>query len=161
MTFFCGARPFDLRKPEVEDQLSALVLSSPQAWRSPADPKDPKAAKKAADAPDAAASGYQAIAVSGRYQRDGVETRIFAVGDSDFASNRYLRSLYNLDLFMNGVHWALAREPQIVLRPKVRDTVQFPLPVQDSLQMLYGVGLLLPELLLIAGGVLWLRQRSA
>jgi hypothetical protein len=48
-----------------------------------------------------------------------------------------------------------------VLRPKVRDTVQFPLPVQDSLQMLYGVGLLLPELLLIAGGVLWLRQRSA
>jgi len=59
------------------------------------------------------------------------------------------------------VHWALAREPQIVLRPKVRDTVQFPLPVQDSLQMLYGVGLLLPELLLIAGGVLWLRQRSA
>ncbi len=90
-----------------------------------------------------------------------METRIFAVGDSDFASNRYLRALYNLDLVMNGVHWALEREAQIALRPKIRDTVQFPLPVQDSLRMLYGVGLLLPELLLIAGGVLWLRQRSA
>jgi hypothetical protein len=59
------------------------------------------------------------------------------------------------------VHWALQREPQIALRPKVRDTVQFPLPVQDSLQMLYGVGLLLPEVLLIVGGTLWLRRRSA
>lgn len=157
MTFFCGARPFDLRKPQIDDQLTALVLSSPQAWRSP----DPKRLKKAGAEPPGVAHGYQALAVSGRYLRDKVETRIFAVGDSDFASNRYLRSLYNLDLIMNGVHWALAREPQIVLRPKIRDTVQFPLPVQDSLRMLYGVGLLLPELLLIAGGVLWLRQRSA
>ena len=155
MTFFCGARPFDLHKPEVDDQLTALALSSPQAWRTP-----PLKGHKVPD-PDGAPRGYQAIAVSGRYLRGGVETRIFAVGDSDFASNRYLRSLYNLDLIMNGVHWALAREPQIVLRPKIRDTVQFPLPVQDSLQMLYGVGLLLPELLLIAGGIVWLRKRSA
>ncbi|HVH19821.1 MAG TPA: GldG family protein [Myxococcota bacterium] len=157
MTFFCGARPFDLSKPQVDDELTALALSSPKAWRS----DDPKRLKQTSAEPEGVARGYQPIAVSGRYLRDGVETRIFAVGDSDFASNRYLRSLYNLDLVMNGVHWALAREPQIVLRPKVRDTVQFPLPVQDSLQMLYGVGLLLPELLLIAGGVLWLRQRSA
>ena len=35
------------------------------------------------------------------------------------------------------------------------------LPVQNSLQMLYGVGLLLPELLLIVAGALWLRRRAA
>jgi hypothetical protein len=55
----------------------------------------------------------------------------------------------------------MQREPAIALRPKLRTVVQFPLPVSDSLQMLYGVGLLLPELLLIAGGIVWLRRRAA
>jgi hypothetical protein len=157
MTFFCGVRPFDLRKPQVDDKLTAVVYSSPRAWRT----ADLSRLTRAEPAPEGVKRGYQVIAASGLYRRHGVETRIFAVGDSDFASNRYLRSLYNLDLVMNGVHWALAREPQITLRPKIRDTVQFPLPVQNSLELLYGVGLLLPELLLLAGGTLWIRQRGA
>ena len=37
----------------------------------------------------------------------------------------------------------------------------FPVPLQQSLQALYGVGLLVPEILLIAGGLVWLRQREA
>ena len=53
------------------------------------------------------------------------------------------------------------RAPQSQLRPKIRTTVQFPLPVADSLEMLYGVGLVVPEALLIAGCVVWLRQRAA
>ena len=84
-----------------------------------------------------------------------------ASGDSDFASNRYLRVLYNLDLVLNAVHWAVERESEITLRPKIRDTIQFPLPLQNSLRTLYSVGLLLPELLLIAGGIVWLRRRVA
>jgi hypothetical protein len=159
MTFFCGVRPFELRKPRVDDELHALVYASPRAWLSTDLTVLAKGVAK--QDPPPSSGSYTPIAVSGRYQRDSVETRIFAVGDSDFASNRYLRAVYNLDLVMNGVHWALAREPQITLRPKVRETVQFPLPVQNSLQMLYGVGLLLPEVLLIAAGVLWLRRRAA
>ena len=38
---------------------------------------------------------------------------------------------------------------------------QDPLPPQKTLEMLYGVGLLVPELLLITGAILWLRRRSA
>lgn len=159
MTFFCGARAFELHKPRVEDELHAVAQSSPQAWLS-----DDLGAldRRGSEVPyRGEPRGYQPIAVTGRYQRDGVETRIFAVGDSDFASNRYLRAVYNLDLIVNGVHWAAEREPQILLRPKIRSTVQFPLPVTDSLQMLYGVGLLVPEALLIAGGLVWLRRRAA
>ena len=84
-----------------------------------------------------------------------------AFGDADFASNRYLRSIYNLDLVMNAVNWATEQESGITLRPKIRDTVQFPVPLNSSVQALYGVGLLLPEVLLIAGGITWLRRRSA
>jgi hypothetical protein len=160
MTFLCGARAFELHKPEVDDELTPLVYSSPRSWRTP----DLSVLKKGVakvTAPPASALTYQPLAVAGRYRRGGVETRIFAVGDSDFASNRYLRALYNLDLVMNGVHWALEREAQIALRPKIRDTVQFPLPAQNSLQMLYGVGLLLPELLLIAAALVWRRRKSA
>jgi hypothetical protein len=159
MTFFCGARPFRLRKPRVEDELRAVAQSSPGAWLS--DDFSVLSRRGGEVAHRGEPVGYQPIAVTGRYERDGVETRIFAVGDSDFASNRYLRALYNLDLIVNGVHWTAEREPQIQLRPKIRTTVQFPLPVADSLQMLYGVGLLVPEALLMAGGLVWLRRRAA
>jgi hypothetical protein len=159
MTFFCGARSFVLRKPEVEDELTAVVLSSPRGWLT----TDLSVLERRGGNVErhGEREDYQPIAVAARYERDGVETRIFAVGDADFASNRYLRTLYNLDLAMNGVHWTAEREPQITLRPKIRSTVQFPLPVQSSLEMLYGVGLLIPEALLIAGGIVWLRRRSA
>jgi hypothetical protein len=85
-----------------------------------------------------------------------------AFGDSDFASNENLRTLYNLDLILNAVHWANENESDITLRPKNRPTpVQFPIPLTNTLQTLYGVGLLVPELLLIAGGMVWLRRRNA
>jgi hypothetical protein len=159
MTFFCGVRSFALRKPEVEDALRAVVQASPRSWLS--EDLEVLERRDAPIRPDHVRQTYHPIAVAGSYVRAGVETRILAVGDSDFASNRYLRSLYNLDLILNGVHWAAAREPAITLRPKIRPTVQFPLPVTDSLRTLYGVGLLIPELLLIAGAIVWLRRRAA
>ena len=45
-------------------------------------------------------------------------------------------------------------------RPKIRSTVQFPLPLANTLRTLYGVGLLVPELLLLGGGLVWLRSRN-
>jgi hypothetical protein len=159
MTFFTGVRSFALRKPRVEDELRSVVRAGPDSWLS--DDLSLLERHGAAIAPAAARRDYHPIAVAGRFRRDGRETRIFAVGDSDFASNRHLRALYNLDLALNGIHWTLRRESAIALRPKLRTVVQFPLPASDSLQMLYGVGLLVPELLLIAGGIIWLRRRSA
>ena len=100
--------------------------------------------------------------VAGRYTRGEHETRIVAFGDSDFASNENLRTLYNLDLILNAIHWAAENESDITLRPKNRPApVQFPIPLTDTMQTLYGVGLLVPELLLIAGGIVWLRRRNA
>jgi hypothetical protein len=66
-------------------------------------------------------------------------------------------------LVINTFHWALERENAIALHPKSggRQVNQFPVPLERSLQSLYGAGLLIPELLLIAGGLVWLRQRNA
>jgi hypothetical protein len=159
MAVFHGARAFELTKPRGEDEVRRTALSSPRAWLSP----DLSLLTSSADAPEPgdAPQGYQSLAAAGRYRRDEGETRIAVFGDGDFASNRYLRALYNLDLVLNAVHWVTEQEPEITLRPKIRTPLNFPIPLNNTVQALYGVGLLVPELLLAAGGVIWLRRRSA
>jgi hypothetical protein len=161
MTYFYGTAGFTLHKPAPDDELSRLVDSSGWAWI------DEDLGRLDDDhgtfERDDRKAGYWPLVVSGRYPRpDGGETRIVAFGDADFASNRHLRTLYNLDLVLNAVHWATENEPEITLRPKNRPTpVQFPIPLTNTLETLYGVGLLVPELLLMIGGIIWLRRRGS
>jgi hypothetical protein len=158
MTLFRGVRPLGLLKPRVEDDLRGVVLGSGRSWIHP--DASLVGARAAPARPPQASEDYYPIVAAGRYTREGGETRLVVFGDSDVASNRYLRALYNLDLVLNGVHWAVARESAITLRPKVAPVIQFPLPVQNTLTTLYGIGLLIPELLLAAGGFVWLRRRA-
>ena len=69
-------------------------------------------------------------------------------------------ALYNLDLLMNTIQWTAHREDEITIRPKALTPDQYPLTPQQSLDMLYGVGLLIPELLLAAAAWTWVRRRS-
>ena len=156
-TVFRRARAFELHKPAPGDRLEALVYTSPYAWleREPL----PPGLRALPEAPASEAPGYHPLVVAGRYPRGESEGRIVAFGDRDFASNRYLRALYNLDLVTNAAHWAVERNDRITLRPKSAGLVQFPLPLQNSLSAFYGVGLLVPELLLVVGGLVWLQGR--
>lgn len=159
MTYLPGVRPLRLRKPQITDRVRRAVMSSHRAWVT--DDLDWLARSSGRPENAGQPTGYQTLVAMGEYERDRTRTRIVAFGDAEFASNRWLRTLYNLDLALNAVHWASENEPAVTLRPKIRSTVQFPLPLDDSVQALYGVGLLLPELLLIVGGIIWLRRRSA
>jgi len=160
VTFFQNARSFELRKPRPDDRLRAAVTTSGDAWLT--HDLDAMRGKATPIPPPDTRTDYRALVAVGEYQREGAAaTRIVAFGDSDFASNRYLRALYNLDLVMNAVHWATLRDSEITLRPKSGATLQFPVPVRNSLSSFYGVGMLLPELLLVAAGLVWLRQRGA
>ena len=160
MTYFRSARPVRAaRKPQPADKLRELVYTSPRSWL--------------AVNRDAVLRGFTPVradgdrgnrrfklAASGRYPRESGEARIVVFGDSEFASNQYLRALYNMDLVLNAIHWAAQREVQIALLPKSWTPDQRPLTPRETLSMLYAVGLLVPELLLIGGGVAWLRRRS-
>jgi ABC-type uncharacterized transport system involved in gliding motility auxiliary subunit len=160
MTFFRGARSFELRKPQPGDKLVGVVFASSRSWRHP--DVGVLSSRVAPERPEGVVEGYHPLAVAAAFPREAGEARIVAFGDSDFASNRHLRTLYNLDLVLNSIHWALEREPDITLRPKTSiGTMQFPLPVANTLRMFQGLGLLLPELLLIGAAVIWLRRRSA
>jgi len=157
MTFFHGARTFVLRKPEPSDRLETVVYASGESWLQ--ENPWPPSMRLAPQRPPGIRTDYYPIAATGQYRRPGGRARIVAFGDSDFASNRFLRALYNLDLVVNAIHWAVEREPAITLRPKGARLVQFPVPIQSSLTALYGVGLLIPELLILAAGLAWLRRR--
>lgn len=158
-TFFRRARAFELRKPEPSDRIEPVVHASGESWlyRAP----DGKPPSTTPERPADARRDYYALVATGIYERGGRQTRIVAFGDSDLASNRYLRALYNLDLVVNAVHWSVQREAAITLRPKATRVMQFPVPIQNSLTALYGVGLVVPEVLLLMGGLIWLRRRAA
>jgi hypothetical protein len=161
MTFFRSARSFRLRKPEVEDRLVAVALASLRSWLEP----DLSVLERRTppERPRDETGDYHNLVVAGSYQRGERETRIVAFGDTEIASNHDLRALYNLDLVMNAVHWATAREPAITLRPKVAVSgrMQFPIPLQNTFTRFQSLGLLLPELLLILAAVVWARTRTA
>ncbi len=158
MTFFPGARPLVLRRTRSGATVKCLVYASPRSWIS--EDLGLLARPSARPEADGARQEYHCLVAAGVFPQDGRSARVVAFGDAQLASNRYLRSLYNLDLVVNAVHWAVERESEITLRPKVGAPVQFPLPIANTLRALYGVGLLVPELMLIAGGVVWLRRRS-
>ena len=159
MTFFRHARSFELRKPRPNDRVTAAVYSSGDAWLYAGDSQLNR--RTTPERPPDATGNYRPLVVAGQYERNERQTRIVAFGDSTFASNRYLRALYNLDLAVNAVHWALEREPEITLRPKVGGLLQFPVPVQNALTALYGIGLLVPQLIVMTGAWVWLRRRAA
>ncbi|MDP6980522.1 MAG: Gldg family protein [Myxococcota bacterium] len=156
---FRRARAFQLRKPTPEDRLDALVFTSPYAWLEHA--PLPPGLRDLPERPASERPRYLHLAAAARYPRGEHEGRIVAFGDRDFVSNRYLRALYNLDLVMNAAHWAVAWTDRVTLRPKSAGLIQFPVPIQNSMKAFYGVGLLIPEILLIAGAVAWFRQRRA
>jgi len=162
MTFFRRSRAFTLRKTSPDQRLRPLVHASGDAWIE----TEPSLGwtRAAPRAPAGARLDYWPLVATSETPREGgATTRIVAFGDAELASNRYLRSLFNLDLVVNAVHWVAERETAISVRPKIgaRRLNQFPVPLESSLQALYGLGLMVPELLLIAAGWVWLRQRSA
>lgn len=161
MTFFRGARPFVLHKPRPDDDVEGIAYTSPRSW------VDPHPSVLQSDTtpspPPGTRTNYHPVVAAGRYRRNGHDVRIVAFGDSAIASNRYLRTLYNLDLVMNSVHWVTAQEPEITIRPKavVSGRMQFPLPLQNTFTMFQSLGLLIPEILLISAAVIWARRQGA
>jgi hypothetical protein len=144
-TFFGGATGFRLEKSESTDRLHGLAFTGIEG--------------RPVGSPELAGD-FVPLAVTGERTRTGA--RIVAFGDADIATNRLLRSVYNIDLVMNGVAWLLERPEQLTLRPKsVRAvTGQRPVVLGGTLLSFFGIGLLVPELLVLAAGLLWLRVRG-
>jgi ABC-type uncharacterized transport system involved in gliding motility auxiliary subunit len=87
------------------------------------------------------------------------ETRIVAIGDSDFAGNNAIGVQGNQDLFLNAMNWLAQQENLIAIRPREAQDRRISLTA-DQQQRIFLLSLFVIPGLIFAGGVYtWWKRR--
>jgi ABC-type uncharacterized transport system involved in gliding motility auxiliary subunit len=131
-----------VRLDEGKDTQGPVSLGAAVSAAAPAPPEPPKPAegeKPAADAPKP-------------------ETRVAAIGDSDFAANGYLGIQGNRDIFMNTVSWLAQQEDLISIRPRDPEDRRLTLTGAQQTFVVWGPLVAIP-LAIAAVGVAVVRRR--
>jgi ABC-type uncharacterized transport system involved in gliding motility auxiliary subunit len=87
------------------------------------------------------------------------ETRIVAVGDSDFVSNYAARVPGNRDFFLNTLNWLSQQENLIAVRPRQPQDHQLALTADQMNRMMILSLLIIPGLVFASGFYVWWRRR--
>jgi ABC-type uncharacterized transport system involved in gliding motility auxiliary subunit len=87
------------------------------------------------------------------------ETRVAAIGDSDFAANAYLGIEGNRDLFMNTVNWLAQQQNLIAIRPREAADRRLTLTANSQTGMFWLSIFVIPAAVLCAGVYTWWRRR--
>jgi ABC-type uncharacterized transport system involved in gliding motility auxiliary subunit len=88
------------------------------------------------------------------------QTRIVVIGSTDAGDNQWVGQLFNRDFFVNSTDWLSGEENQISIRPRQLRSSRFRLTAEQFTIVFILSVLLLPELLLIAGIVVWWERRN-
>jgi ABC-type uncharacterized transport system involved in gliding motility auxiliary subunit len=90
--------------------------------------------------------------------KDG-NARLVVFGSIEFASNRELDgTFYNRDLLMNALGWLVGESDLVSIRPRGLRASRIQFTPEQSLMTFYITVLLIPQLLLIVGIVVWWRR---
>ena len=154
-----SARSIDV--PESSDPsllVTRLVLTSDRSWGE----TDFAAIAEGSSVEyneGAEAAGPLALAVAVEDSLAG--TRLVLVGDGDFASNGGFFAGGNGDMIVNSVDWAARQENLIDITPR-QTTVRQVLPATRSTVMLLVIGtaVVIPALIILAGGLVWWNRRK-
>ncbi len=87
------------------------------------------------------------------------ESRIVAMGDSDFAANGYLGFQGNRDFFMNAVNWIAQQENLIAIRAREPEDRRLSLTADQQQRIMLLSVFVVPGLVLAAGVYNWWRRR--
>jgi ABC-type uncharacterized transport system involved in gliding motility auxiliary subunit len=103
------------------------------------------------------------MAVDGNLEQLGLgkgDARVVVFGSAEFADNQSVTQFFNRDFFINSADWLTGEENSISIRPRAIRASRFRLTEgQFSIVFAFAV-LLLPEMLLIAGIVVWWERRN-
>jgi ABC-type uncharacterized transport system involved in gliding motility auxiliary subunit len=105
--------------------------------------------------------GPLALAMATTVKGDSQEGRLIVVGDSDFARNRYLSEAFNADLFLNMVAWLVGEEEFATIERKLPRASSASITLEKFASFRFLSLFLLPELVVLAGVLVWWRRRSA
>ncbi len=87
------------------------------------------------------------------------ETRVAAIGDSDFPSNAALGISGNRDMFLNVVNWLAQQENLISIRPRDPEDRRITLTADQQRRIFWLSVLLVPGAVLATGMYTWWRRR--
>jgi hypothetical protein len=87
------------------------------------------------------------------------ETRVVAIGDSDFASNMALGIQGNRDLFLNAVNWLAQQENLIAIRPREPEDRRITITADQQQLVFWLAVVFIPGALLMSGVYTWWRRR--
>lgn len=90
---------------------------------------------------------------------DAKDARLVVFGSAEFASNQYLEgTFFNRDLFLNAVGWLVGQSDLLSIRPRVLRASRVNFTEREGTAIFYLSVLVLPELLLLTGLVVWWRR---
>jgi ABC-type uncharacterized transport system involved in gliding motility auxiliary subunit len=136
-------------------QRSTLVEAASNGWVSRSSiPKKPQFDKNR-DIP-----GPFSLAIALERNVNEREQRIVVVGSGSFLANAYAGNGGNIDLGVNMVNWLTHEEHLITTQPRATLDSTITLSKTQLSAISYGFVIVVPLLLVIAGGVLWWRKRS-
>jgi ABC-type uncharacterized transport system involved in gliding motility auxiliary subunit len=110
-----------------------------------------------ATAPPPAPSGDAAPASPDQERKP--ETRVVAVGDSDFASNMAIGISGNRDFFMNSMNWLSQQENLIAVRPRQPEDRRLTLTADQQNRIMILALFIIPGLVFATGVYTWLKRR--
>lgn len=87
------------------------------------------------------------------------ETRIVAIGDSDFAGNNALGVQGNQDFFLNAVNWLAQQENLIAIRPRDQQDRRITLTADQQQRIFLLSMFVIPGLILGGGVYVWWKRR--
>ncbi|MFZ0389967.1 MAG: Gldg family protein [Calditrichia bacterium] len=97
--------------------------------------------------------------VSGKTLGTNEKSQLLVIGDSDFATNAYIRNAGNNDAFLNEINWLAEEEDMITIRPKEMEDSRVSLTARDSKVVLYVSVIALPLLVIGAAVFVYYRRR--
>ncbi len=135
-------------------QVNELLMTSPESWAE-TDLKSGKA--KFDEGKDT--KGPVSLGVAASKKTGEKEARLVVIGDSDFASNRYLGAQRNGDLFFNSINWLAQDEALISIRPKSPANRRVNLTRSQQNMFFWFSIVLLPGVVIAAGFFMWWKRR--
>ncbi|MBK9294455.1 MAG: GldG family protein [Oligoflexia bacterium] len=153
----------DSNKPDAIE-IEEIVKSSPASFS--------KAELKAGDVKyiegkDAKGPLGIVLSVKGKMKKETAasgeakEFNAIVVGDSDFLTNQLIDAQLNHDLALNTVAYLAKDKDLVSIRPKSFEGSAITITQIQSAILFYGLVLILPFIILVSGGVVWYRRRTA
>ncbi len=87
------------------------------------------------------------------------EARLVVIGDSDFATNNYVRLQRNADLFMNTINYLAQDEDLIAIRPKKQTDRRVSMTESQQNLLFWLTIFLMPAAVIGSGAYIWWKRR--